>query len=304
MPDHDPAPDPMDKAYAEAEAVLSNDSARAERRARVLAAVAREPATPLAAGPPPIRRAAWRRGGWLVAASVAGLSALLTTHLYSPERFRPEPPPSIRAVPDAVASRAADSPPTAAPSPAQPPTLQAVAPQRSTPSPRRVPPAAPPPPQVAQAPEASPAAAPPASAGPSGTVATAHRREAEVDGAAREAMPNADFAAPQALAASQAPKSSAGAPSDGAARLHAAASAGRTAELAALLAAGVPVDALDADGETALMKSIQAGQPTAAAVLRRHGASLDRKDRAGVSARDMATTIDDEALNQALRLDQ
>jgi hypothetical protein len=40
--DHDAAPDPIDKAYVQAEALLSDEEARAARRARVLAAVARE----------------------------------------------------------------------------------------------------------------------------------------------------------------------------------------------------------------------------------------------------------------------
>jgi hypothetical protein len=41
-PGHDlpDGPDPIDAAYAEAEAVLSDDAARAARRERVLAAVA------------------------------------------------------------------------------------------------------------------------------------------------------------------------------------------------------------------------------------------------------------------------
>jgi len=90
---------------------------------------------------------------------------------------------------------------------------------------------------------------------------------------------------------------------DQAARLRAAAADGRTAELETLLAQGVPVDAQDDDGTTALMKSIQADQPAAAALLRRHGANLDQKDRAGVSARDMARAKHDPELDQALRLD-
>jgi len=91
-------------------------------------------------------------------------------------------------------------------------------------------------------------------------------------------------------------------PLDQAARLRAAAAAGRTDEVKTLLAQGVPVDAPDADGETALMKSIQADQPATAALLRRHGASLDRKDHAGESARDMATAKGDVALDRAVGL--
>jgi ankyrin repeat protein len=71
----------------------------------------------------------------------------------------------------------------------------------------------------------------------------------------------------------------------------------------AILARGAPVDAPDAQGVTALMKSIQAGRAAAAALLRRYGASLDQRDAAGVSARDMALSNDDPQLNQALGLD-
>ena len=63
---------------------------------------------------------------------------------------------------------------------------------------------------------------------------------------------------------------------------------------------GVSVDAPDADGKTALMESIQADRPAVAALLRRHGASLDAEDQAGESARDMAAAKGDPALNQAL----
>ncbi len=92
--------------------------------------------------------------------------------------------------------------------------------------------------------------------------------------------------------------------SDKAARLRAAAAAGRTDEVEDLLAQDVPIDAPDADGETALMKSIQADQRAVAALLNRHGASLDRKNRAGESAKDMATAKGDEALSKALGLER
>jgi ankyrin repeat protein len=91
-------------------------------------------------------------------------------------------------------------------------------------------------------------------------------------------------------------------PADRAARLREAAAGGRSAEMTAVLALGVPVDAADEDGETALMKAVQADQPAAAALLRRHGASLDRKNHAGASARDMAAAIGDAELNRALGL--
>jgi hypothetical protein len=89
---------------------------------------------------------------------------------------------------------------------------------------------------------------------------------------------------------------------DGDTRLREAAAAGRSADIEALLAEGVPVDSPDDEGETALMKSIEAGQSGAAGLLRRHGASLDQKNRAGLSARDMAAKKDDAELDEALGL--
>jgi hypothetical protein len=326
MSDHDAAPDPMDKAYAQAEAVLNDEAARAARRARVLAAVAREPATTPAASSPPARRAAWRHGGWLVAASVAGLSILLSTHIDAPSLVREPAPPTAQSAPAAPTSEAAAPepasldaaapPPASAGAPAQAPEPEPearVAASRSAPPSPAILPPAPPPPlppmSVPRAPEPFPAAAPPA---PAEGVVTAQRRaqrleeESKVEEVivptARMARPNADYAGAPAPGRSRMSKSAA--PSDDAARLHAAAASGRTAELSDLLADGIPVDALDAEGETALMKSIQAGQPAAAAVLRRHGASLDRRNRDGESARDMATAADDAELDRALGLDR
>ena len=108
--------------------------------------------------------------------------------------------------------------------------------------------------------------------------------------------------APLAAGAPGLLKSSVSPPSREAARLRAAAAAGRTRDVEALLAQGVPIDAPDDAGETALMKAIQAGQPAAAGLLRRHGASLEARTRAGVSARDMAVRKDDPALDEALGL--
>jgi hypothetical protein len=112
---------------------------------------------------------------------------------------------------------------------------------------------------------------------------TASRRETGSTFAARAAAPSAR-------------------PASQAAKLRAAAAAGRTAEVDALLEQGAPIDAPDADGNTALMKSLQADHPAAAASLRRHGASLDRRNHAGENARDIATQKDDPALNQAIGL--
>ena len=99
MSDHTQGPiDPIDKAYAEAEAALADDAARAARRARLLAAVANEPAgaepPPVAAQPIPGRRvfapSAWGRGGWLAAASVAGLALFVAFKTVPPLWFQPE----------------------------------------------------------------------------------------------------------------------------------------------------------------------------------------------------------------------
>ena len=92
-------------------------------------------------------------------------------------------------------------------------------------------------------------------------------------------------------------------PEDPAARLRDAAAAGRTAEIRSLLAKGAPIDAADDDGETALMKAVQANRPGAVALLRRRGANLDLKNHAGASARDMAASIADAKLNRALGLE-
>jgi len=87
-----------------------------------------------------------------------------------------------------------------------------------------------------------------------------------------------------------------------AARLRAAAADGRTGEVEALLAQGVPVDAPDRNGTTALMMSILADQPTSIVVLRLHGASVDRKDHAGRSAKDIAADQHDPEIDEAIAL--
>jgi hypothetical protein len=284
MSDHDATPDPMDKAYAQAEAVLSDESARAARRARVLAAIARETATPPAVSSPAKRRPAWRHGGWLVAASVAGLGVLLATQVYLPALNPRQAAPATPAVP---APAAAPTPAASAPERTPKPAPRTVAaPRPAMLASRDLPAAAPSPapqPQIAQAPETLPEAAPAPSASVQELVVTSERRA------------SAPVLSPGIAAA-------VGSPADPAARLRAAAAAGRTAEMAALLAKGLPVDAPDADGETALMKAIQANHPAAAALLRRRGASLDRKNHAGVSARDIAMLVGDAELNQALGL--
>ncbi len=328
MSDHDPAPDPIDKAYAQAESILHDEAARAARRARVLAAVAREP-TPAPAAPAARRRSAWGFGGWLAAACVAGLAVFLVARLYEPLLRRPQTAPAAStsasatapARPPAAQSLAvAPKPPTSAPSEATSGRAAVAAPQAETPAPaaaqRDMTAPAPPPPASAIAPErqALPEApaAPPATAGGMNEERTAAVPAANAPrafpGAARDQAVDAttarQAAGPTFSARAAAPlgktESSVGAQPDQAARLRAAAAAGRTAEIAALLDQGVPVDAHDADGNTALIESVQADHPAAAALLRRRGANLDRKNDAGESARDLAAAKGDPALNQAL----
>src|ERR1700761_4852163 len=87
-PDTDPAGrDPVDKAYVQAESMLDDEAARTDRRAAVLAAVARERAAEPA--PPPARALrhrldGWRYAAWLPAACIAGLSVFVALRLYPP----------------------------------------------------------------------------------------------------------------------------------------------------------------------------------------------------------------------------
>ncbi|HEY3887956.1 MAG TPA: ankyrin repeat domain-containing protein [Caulobacteraceae bacterium] len=306
MSDHDAASDPIDKAYVEAEALLSDEAVRVARRERVLGAVAREAEAAAAESLPLTPRPVWRRGRWLAAAGVAGLGLILATQIYpdwrGPRTAQVGPAAPTPAASSLAAVRALPPPPAAAP----PPPPIAVVPRASPPvlvqtvPPQSVPPPAPPPPAeptaTAPAPEAFPAA--PAPPPPQESViVTAERRSSREARADQDASRAADAAAPPTAASRFA-----AAPSDQAAKLRAAAAAGRTTEVEALLAQGVPVDAADGEGDTALMDSIQAGHPATAARLRRHGASLDRKNDAGESARDMATAKGDAALDQALGL--
>jgi hypothetical protein len=317
-PDNEIGPDPIDKAYVQAEAVLGDD-ARAARRARVLAAVAREPAgalAPVSAQRPVRRPGGWIRGGWLAAACVAGFGLFIATRSYEPALR--QSPPIASTAPRATASAAAAPTPRAiaAPSPAlsEPPKALAAPPRDEAPaaaaSVDAAPPAPPPPPlEVAPERRAFPAAPAPAAAPPpSESIVTAKRAEpaskANTTGfRARGGMAGAFAHSGLVAAPPSRPETDAALSSDQGARLRAAAAGGRTAEVKALLDQGALVDAPDADGNTPLMKSIQADQPGVAALLRRHGASLDRKNHAGESAREMATAKDDAALNRALDLE-
>ena len=300
MADPDARTDPVDKAYVEAEALLSDEAARAARRARVLAAAAREPASPDADAADSRPRGAWRRGGWLAAACVAIFCGFLAARIYKPVV---EPPPA--AVPASAASEsvaatapkapdlAAPEPPRARlPQPVQPRTSPALSTPALAPAPENLaaPPPAPPPPPP-PAPLAVPLAAgpPPAAVSRKSSVG-----EVVVTGSR---IQRGDFEASEPIVASPA------SPEEGPADLRAAAEDGRTRDIRRLVSQGIPVDAADAEGNTPLMKSIQAGRTEAAALLHRYGARLDLRNRAGVSARDMARETRNPALDEALGLD-
>ena len=294
MSEPNAATDPVDKASVQAEALLNDDAERAARRARVLAAVAREPGTTESAAAPSRQRSPWRPGGWLAAACVAGFGLLLTARVYQPDRDHlPTPTAPAPATQNAKSPATAPQPaaPTFIPSPPDVrPASRAAGPPRAPPAPEAFAAAPPPaPPSALATPMVLPAPPPLLVPAPPGTT------EIVVTGARiarRGPLP--------VMATRSAALGFAGSGTDPAARLRAAAADGRTAELEALLGQGVPVDAPDAGGTTALMKSIQTDQPAAAALLRRHGASLDQRDRTGVSARDMAAAKDDPALDQAI----
>jgi hypothetical protein len=325
-------PDPIDQAYVEAEAVLSDEAARAARRGRVLAAVARQDASGPAASA--ARPRLWRRGGWLVAASVSGLVLAITLQLDRPGPYPPPTKPTAAPAVPAGAARgtaaAPESPAPASPAPASPAPASPTPPRASALAAKPAPPPArseaepapvivasspaPPParssvvsaPRAFPSDETGPPPPPPADAAsseraapvqaenqPSGAenvtemVVTAEKREAR-----RKSVPAAISAFTGRVRDVIDPGG----------RLRAAAAAGRATDVEALLEQGAPVDAADAAGNTALMKSIQADQPDAAAVLSQHGASLDRKNHAGESARDMARAKGDAELDQAIGL--
>jgi hypothetical protein len=302
MPDRDEPHDPMDEAYLHAEQALDDEAARAARRAKVLAAAQQDATAP---APASVARRPFRRyGGWLAAACVAGLSVVTAEQVYRlAPRNQPGAPPPVEPTAPTVAK--APEPPSA------PPPVARV--------PRRYPP--PPPPVIwlrqapsVQAAPASPSAeiAPPpplpippvekplASIATPPAFAEAQPRAADSQSKVEESVvvtsrrQGRTSAAALALAAPKA--------LDAAASLRVAASAGRSPDIENLLAQGVPVDAPDEAGETALMKAVEAGQRDAAALLRRHGASLDLKNRAGVSARDLADRKGDPELDKALGL--
>ncbi len=334
----DDMPDPVDEAYVRARAMLNQDedAARAARRARVLAAVAssagQEPEPEAAPEPPvdlvqlpPRRRAPPRWGGWLAAASVAAFSLLMVTQFYQP--IRPPPPatnaspapPSgpVLAKPNPAADRAAappkSEPASVAPAQAEPPPPTEAARDRAAKPPAPAPPAPAPPPPVAYAQPAPPPQ-------PSDNV---------VAGASRRTTPTAlaapQTAAPQKAAPLVAPKATTNAPAardeadelamgemvvtaertaprDPAARLRLAAAQGSLAEAKTLIAHGARVDAADENGDTALISAVRENHPEIAALLRRHGASLDRHNHAGQSARGLASALANPEMDRALGL--
>lgn len=304
--------DPMDKAYVQAEAMLDDDHARAARRARVLAAVAEAGDEPDAAPAP--RGTARRHGGWLVAASVAAVSVFVAVQINQPPAFErpttppiapapaqpaaPGPDPAVDAAPPAAASV---PPAVAAPKPVPQPNAPSpsIAPVAPSAEPRE--------PEIAALPAAPPPPPPPPPA------AAMERRVAPAQAARQITAPARARARPET--SDTASKSgieevvvtgsriaSASSPEALAQQLREAAAAGQPRQLAILLARDVPIDAVDDDGETALMKAVQARQLDAAAFLRRRGASLDLKNHEGRSARDMAATLADPAMDKALGL--
>ncbi len=354
-------PDPIDKAYVEAEAVLNDDAARAARRAALLAALTQPDQAPQekpapVITPAPVRyRPTWRREGWLAAAAVAGLSLFLALRVYAPT-LHPHPatsppPANAAAAPAAATAEAPLTAPAGAPvtvpqkaSPPPPPaaasgpsgtvTLRAPAPPAvaapvTIPAPRadrRITPMTAPPPPVDQAPKAAQAAQADAGTTVGEVVVTGSRiphpqytsaspitalggadadqkHQGLADGKRRA---QAKVAPPPPPPPPPEPEmrftASAAAPADQTEGLADAAGGGRTSEVEALLAHGTPVDAPDAQGNTPLMRSIRANHPAVAALLRRHGASLDRKNHAGESARDLAKAKGDPKLDKALGL--
>jgi len=301
MPDRDDRPDPIDEAYVRAEAALDDAAARAARRARVLGAVAAaETKTPA----PAVRRPLRRSGGWLAAAGVAGLSVWTAVHIYKPASPPPPAPPPPAAAPVSSASTAGRplvQPPAAAAKP-EPARVAKAFPRQVEAIPVAPPADIAPPPPLPIPPVERPIAPPPPAPPPPPIVAgmpadpapSAKNGVAESVVVTGSRIQQRNFTASTLITPAEAQQAGP------AAALRAAAAAGRTADIEMLLSQGVSVDAPDAAGDTALMKAVQAARPAAAAILVRHGADLDLKNHAGASARDMASTRNDPAMNRAL----
>lgn len=306
--------DPMDTAYVQAESVLEDDAARAARRARVLAAVAETAVTPTAEPAP--SRTGWRHGGWLVAASVAAVSVFVAVQINPPPVFE-------RPITPTPAPPTAQQPPRESPPPAVDPTPQRLAsgppavvapkpvPKPSGPSLSIAPVAAPVEarePEIAALPAPAPPPPPPLAAAMERRMPPA-REPRQVSAPARvrggtQASDMASKSVIEELVVTGARIESASSPAALAQQLRDAAAAGQSRQLAILLARDVPIDGVDDDGETALMKAVQARQLDAVAFLRRRGADLDLKNNEGRSVRDMAAKLADPALDKALGLNR
>jgi len=332
MPDVDDMNDPMEETYLRAEEALDEEAARAARRAKVLAAVAEDQArTPAPAPRGPMRR----YGGWLAAACVAGISVITAQQVWRTKPPQVAPPAAKAPAPladatkaqTAIAPEASPAPPaTVGSRPFSRPSLPRPPRQdEPAPAPRAaLAPSPPPPPPAPPIPPAADIASPPPLPIPPVQKPIAPLQSAPTQ-RSFSAAPVAPPAVPTGQAKALVPPPNAGqeieevvvtgsrvARRNGAAsspadleqqsKLREAAAAGRTEDIEALLDQGVAVDGADKDGETALMKSIETDQRDAAALLRRRGADLDLKNRAGASARDMAVQKDDPKLDKALGL--
>lgn len=311
-------PDPIDRAYSDAEKLLDDAAERSARRARVLAAVVEDKAVGHQTSAPRFAS----RYGWLVAASVMVISGYLVLRFLPLQQIGSPPIQQTAAVkpPQKNQMTAALSPPAPVPdlsarAPAAP-TVSDHAPivtqEGAASSSARAVSAAPPPPAAKIAPP--PMAAPPPPPPPPPAIAAAPPPPAMAAVAPPPSIAGR-LAAPMAAPPASPPPAPAPALRADAAKpmgelganpgfdeLRAAAGAGRTAEVQELLDRHVPVDSADANGETALMKSVRADQPATAALLIRYGASLDKKNNAGVSARDLAAQVNDPALKRVLGL--
>jgi len=86
----------------------------------------------------------------------------------------------------------------------------------------------------------------------------------------------------------------------GAESLHRAAMTGDSERLAMLLDRGAAVDAVDADGRTALIVAALQGRTEAVRVLLAHGAAVNARDRDGRSALSVARARHEEAMSLLL----
>jgi hypothetical protein len=83
--------------------------------------------------------------------------------------------------------------------------------------------------------------------------------------------------------------------------LHAAASAGDAVRVSALLAQGLPIDALDPQGRSALMLAAERGDASLVNLLLRQGAQAGLRDTQGLTAADHAQSAGHTPLAQRLR---